>query len=200
MASASGGLRRVAAHALRQQLRENQKPLLGVDVGSYRCGFAIAPHIDAVAIPLKVVKRRNLDTSDVSSFLESVVRAHDVGGLVVGWPLQVDGTEGVSCHRVRRFVRQVSREVAGINLPYTLFDESNTTVDAYDDLKDSYGPECVIAVLVVAHTFTLWCVDIDLGPYSSTDCCGLRALRVGMLSRSTGVARLTSWQPHRYYR
>lgn len=139
----SAAVRRLAfikPSALRKHLIATQRPVLGLDVGSYRCGFAIAENFDSVAIPLQVVKRRNLATADVSNFLQNVARAHNVGGLVVGLPLNVDGTEGVSCNRVRRFMRQVARDV-DIGLPYTFYDESHTTVDAYDDLKDIYGVE-----------------------------------------------------------
>ena len=128
------------AKAFRQYLRSNGRRVLGVDVGSYRVGFAIAEDLDGFAMPLQVVKRQNQLTADVSAFIRNVVHSSDIGGLVVGWPLAPDGSEGVSCRRVARFMRQVSRE-AKIALPFTYFDESNTTVNAYEGLKEDVGRE-----------------------------------------------------------
>jgi putative transcription antitermination factor YqgF len=128
------------AKAFRQYLRNNGRRVLGVDVGSYRVGFAIAEGIDGFALPLQVVKGKTDLTTDVAAFIRNMVRSSDVGGLVVGWPLAPDGSEGSSCRRVARFMRQVSR-TANIALPYTYFDESNTTVNAYEDLKEDVGRE-----------------------------------------------------------
>eukprot|EP00750_Incisomonas_marina_P012476 INCI16887.1.p1 GENE.INCI16887.1~~INCI16887.1.p1 ORF type:complete len:142 (+),score=14.15 INCI16887.1:225-650(+) len=139
----SRALRKVAfleAEVFRRHLRESGRRVIGVDVGSYRVGFSIAENIDGVALPLKVVKRDRLATDEVSAFITDVVQSSNVGGMVVGWPLEVNGSEGVSCRRVTRFMKQVSREV-DFALPYTYYDESNTTVNAYEDLKDAYGEE-----------------------------------------------------------
>ena len=98
------------ADAFRQLLRESGRRVLGIDVGSQRVGLAISEDVDGIALPLKVVRRKDLTTTDVSAFIKDVVVSHNIGGLVVGLPIDLDGEEGVSCRRVKRFVRQVSRE------------------------------------------------------------------------------------------
>ena len=142
MAGLARRLVQVEADAFRQLLRESGRRVLGIDVGSQRVGLAISEDVDGIALPLKVVRRKDLTTTDVSAFIKDVVVSHNIGGLVVGLPIDLDGEEGVSCRRVKRFVRQVSRETE-LRLPYTFYDETNTTVDAYDNLKDAYGPEYV---------------------------------------------------------
>lgn len=133
------GLRRVVAADFRKLLRQNNKRILGLDVGNYRVGIALAENIQEHAVPLKVLKRKNWTTKTVSDFVNRFSFEHNVGGIVVGWPIDLQCKEGAACQRVARFMRQVGHEVT-IQLPYTFQDEFMSTIDAYEDILDTYGP------------------------------------------------------------
>jgi len=77
--------------------------ILGLDVGSRTIGMALSDVNLSVATPLDTVKRTKLNRD--AETIGNVIAAHDVGGLVVGLPVSMDGTEGPKCQSVRDFTR-----------------------------------------------------------------------------------------------
>lgn len=133
------GLVQVGGTALRQYLRETRQTILGLDVGSRKVGIAVAENVDSVPLPMTVVWRGKEGSAiEVAKFIDHVASFNDVGALVVGWPLELDGREGVRCRQVARFVRRLERDTP-MTLPYVLQDETNTTIDAYDYVQETFG-------------------------------------------------------------
>jgi len=107
--------------ALPELLSRNQR-LVGVDLGTKTIGLALSDISLTVATPLETLKRKKF-TIDAEALL-ALVRQHDVGALVVGLPVNMDGTEGPRAQATRAFVRNL----AGLSpLPVAYWDERWST-------------------------------------------------------------------------
>ena len=87
-------------HGLKAELAPEDR-LLGLDVGSKTVGLALSDVTRTIATPYRTLRRTTL-AKDAES-LRRTIDEHGVGGLVIGLPLQMDGTEGRRCQSVRRF-------------------------------------------------------------------------------------------------
>ncbi len=106
--------------------------ILCVDFGLKRVGLAVCDTLQILATPLPVCYTRSMRIS-----IDKVAAAaaeRNVCGIVVGLPLNLDGTESVQSGRVRAFARNLQK-VSG--LPVELYDERLTTVEADELLKDA---------------------------------------------------------------
>ena len=79
--------------------------LLGVDLGTKTIGLAISDAGQRIATPLQTIRRTKF-SQDIRAFGQ-VVREFEIGGFVFGWPLNMDGSEGGACDRVRSFVDEM---------------------------------------------------------------------------------------------
>lgn len=97
--------------------------LLGLDLGSKTIGLAISDPGLAVASPIDTIRRTKF-TKDAEA-LERTVEERNVGGLVIGLPINMDGTEGPRCQSTRQFaVNMIQR---GFALPIAFWDERLST-------------------------------------------------------------------------
>lgn len=110
------------------------KPMrvLAVDPGSRRIGLALSDEEGSIALPLETVERRG-EAAAVRRIAE-VVRERGAREIVVGLPLELDGTEGPAARRARLFAGAIEREV---EVPVVLWDERLTTVSAERALRES---------------------------------------------------------------
>lgn len=99
-------------------------PLLGLDVGDKRIGVALSDPTGMLATPLIVYHRR--DTVTDVQYVVDLARDHDVVGVVMGLPKNMNGTEGPQAEKTREFATAVS--AAGI--PVHFWDERLSTVEA----------------------------------------------------------------------
>ena len=81
-------------------LKPNQR-LLGLDVGSKTVGLALSDVSRSIATPLQTLARGKF-TEDAKKLLK-LAADHDVGALVIGLPINMDGSEGPRCQSVRQF-------------------------------------------------------------------------------------------------
>lgn len=96
--------------------------LIGVDLGTRTIGLALSDVGRSIASPLETIKRTKFST-DVKRLVELTAK-HGVGGLVIGLPLNMDGSEGPRAQATRAFVRNLA---AHLPLPVALWDERLTT-------------------------------------------------------------------------
>ena len=96
--------------------------LLGLDVGSRTIGLAVSDATWTVATPVRTLTRTRL-AADLCALSAMVVEL-EVGGFVVGLPMQMDGREGPRCQSVRQFVRDLT---LAIDLPTAFWDERLST-------------------------------------------------------------------------
>ena len=96
--------------------------LLGLDVGSKTVGLALSDPTLTVASPLQTLRRTKF-TRDAQA-LRAIATEHEVGGLVIGLPVSMDGTEGPRCQSVRQFARNLLQV---LDLPVAFWDERLST-------------------------------------------------------------------------
>ncbi len=97
-------------------------PLAGVDVGEITLGVAVSDTRLIIASPLTVIRRRKFTLDAPALF--ALMDQRGAGGLVVGLPVNMDGTEGRKCQSVRAFVRHLLRLK---DLPVAFWDERLST-------------------------------------------------------------------------
>lgn len=96
--------------------------LLGIDPGSTVIGVAISDPALRVASPLTGILRKKFATD--AARLAEIVRARNVGGLVIGLPKNMDGSEGPAAQSARTFVKNL---LAREDLPAAFWDERLST-------------------------------------------------------------------------
>ena len=79
--------------------------LLGVDLGTKTIGLALSDTLLMVATPLKTLERGKFGRD--AALLQQLRREHGVGGLVIGLPVSLDGTEGPRAQSTRAFARNL---------------------------------------------------------------------------------------------
>jgi len=82
-------------------------PLIGLDLGEKTIGVAVSDVMRAFASPLGLIQRTKF-TKDANALFE-LMAARGVTGLVLGLPLNMDGTEGVRCQSTRAFAHNLLR-------------------------------------------------------------------------------------------
>lgn len=100
-------------------------PLMGLDVGTKTVGLAVSDGLRGVATPLETVKRKKF-TQDAQALL-AIAAARGIGGLVLGLPLNMDGSEGPRCQATRAFAQNLGKLT---DRPMTFWDERLSTVAA----------------------------------------------------------------------
>jgi putative Holliday junction resolvase len=100
-------------------------PLLGLDLGTKTLGLALSDVTRTVASGLTTLSRGKF--SDDARRLLEIVGKYRVGGLVLGLPINLDGSEGPRAQATRAFARNLGRLVS---LPILLWDERLTTAAA----------------------------------------------------------------------
>ncbi len=85
--------------------------ILALDYGTKRIGVALSDELGWTAQPLETFERRTLDR-DVAH-IASLVNTHEVGQVVLGFPLQLDGREGPAILAMRDFASTLGAGIAG---------------------------------------------------------------------------------------
>ncbi len=111
--------------------------LMGLDIGKKTIGVAVSDSSQSIAMPVTTIKRTKF-SKDLPK-LETLALDYEVGGYLIGYPLNMDGSEGPKCQSVRDFAqefeRQVSDAVKQQGLWIGFWDErlSTATVDSFVD-------------------------------------------------------------------
>ncbi len=96
--------------------------LLGLDLGAKTIGIAASDTRLAIATPRETLRRGRF--RDDAAKLLALIARDDVGGLVIGLPVAMDGTEGPRCQSVRQFARSL---LEIIDIPIAFWDERLST-------------------------------------------------------------------------
>ncbi len=99
--------------------------LMGLDLGTKTIGVAVSDAMRSVATPLQTVKRTKFGKD--AAALEGLIANRGVAGLVLGLPLNMDGSEGPRAQSTRAFARNFTQR---LDLPLTFWDERLSTVAA----------------------------------------------------------------------
>ncbi len=101
------------------------RAVMGLDLGTKTVGVAVSDRLRGVASPLETIRRRKF-TLDAGRVLE-IAAGREIGGLVIGLPRNMDGSEGPRAQSARAFARNLSRLT---DLPTAFWDERLSTVAA----------------------------------------------------------------------
>ena len=99
--------------------------LLGLDLGTKTIGMAIADTRHLIATPYDTIKRTKFGAD--AAQLEAVIDAENIGGLVLGLPLNMDGSAGPRVQATHAFIRNLAARESFPDLPVLLWDERLST-------------------------------------------------------------------------
>lgn len=105
--------------------------LIGLDPGTKTIGVAVSDSRHGIATPLLVIRRKKL--KDDLADLRKVIGEYDAGGIVIGLPVNMDGSSGQRVQSVKAFQRNIARE---IDLPMVFWDERLSTFAVERNLID----------------------------------------------------------------
>jgi putative Holliday junction resolvase len=135
--------------------------IASIDFGKRRIGLALAYGERGAVIPIEVIERSSLvrDLARVVARLAELEVSH----VIVGLPLNMDGTEGPQARAAAQFAHQL-REASG--LVVDLFDERLTSFEARNRLLESGGrrPRGGIDALAAAIILESWLASMKAGP------------------------------------
>ena len=106
--------------------------VLGLDYGEKRIGLAVCDELGLTAqgLPTLIRKTKQHDLN----ILQSWIRQYAVETIVIGYPLRLDGTEGIQCEKVNRFAKVLAETFL---LPVIKWSETMSTKDAEEILMQS---------------------------------------------------------------
>lgn len=96
--------------------------LMGLDLGTKTIGVAISDGLRMAATPVETIRRSKF-TADAQRLL-ALIASHSITGIVIGLPLNMDGSEGPRVQSTRAFVRNLSQKT---DLPIAFWDERLST-------------------------------------------------------------------------
>jgi len=106
---------------------DNKSRLLGIDMGSKRIGISISDENRNIATPYETIQFTNLN--NLISRIKEIILENNIKGIVVGLPLNMNGTEGPSAQSVKDKIKSISKE---LNTSIVLWDERLSTVGSFN--------------------------------------------------------------------
>ena len=104
----------------------NKSRLLGIDPGKKRIGLAISDEDKLVSTPLKtILKKKHFD---FIREIKEIIEENNIKGIIVGNPLNMDGSKGSSSQSSNDFARNLSNN---ISIPVTMWDERLSSEGAF---------------------------------------------------------------------
>ena len=101
--------------------------LIGLDLGSKRIGISICDENQSIATPFKTINKTNIN--DLISQLKEIINENNVKGIIIGNPINMDGSLGKSSQSVKDISNNIAKS---IDLPLCLWDERLSTVGAFN--------------------------------------------------------------------
>lgn len=106
--------------------------ILGLDYGDRRIGVAVSDELGITARGLCMIMRRSLKR-DLDE-LERIIEACEAEKIVIGFPVRLDGTAGIQCQKVNRFIEVLEKR---FTLPVERWDETLSTWEAEEILNEA---------------------------------------------------------------
>ena len=113
-----------------EELKKNQikkSRLLGLDLGAKKIGVSICDDNQSIATPYKTIKKTNVE--ELIKEILAIIKDNNIGGIIIGNPINMDGSEGRSSQSVKDVASNISKSV---NLPLCLWDERLSTTGAFN--------------------------------------------------------------------
>ena len=108
--------------------------LLGLDFGGRTVGVAVSDELGFSAGRLETVRRKKPDKLRTTlSRISDLVSVNDASGVVLGWPVNIDGSQGERCTKTLEFAGKLKLR---ISVPIIFWDERLTTVEAKELMQE----------------------------------------------------------------
>ncbi len=101
--------------------------LIGLDLGSKRIGVSICDEKQSIATPFKTISKTSKD--ELINELKKIINENNVKGIVIGYPINMDGSLGSSAQSVNDISKNIDE---AINIDICLWDERLSTVGAFN--------------------------------------------------------------------
>jgi len=101
--------------------------IIGLDLGTKKIGVSICDENQSIATPFKTLIKKN--TKQFINEIKEIVDENDVKAIIIGNPINMDGSQGKSSQSVKDTANNISKS---INLPIFLWDERLSTVGAFN--------------------------------------------------------------------
>ena len=111
--------------------------LLGLDFGDKTIGIAVSDKSRTIATPIITIKRKGI-IEDIEKLLP-IFEEYDVGGIILGLPLSLDGSENKMTEKVRKFAKELMKSK---DIKITFYDERYSSDVIYKELRrNSFSKE-----------------------------------------------------------
>ena len=107
--------------------------ILAIDYGSKGIGIAISDELQMMARPLTTIRRERMKMSEIYDRISSLVQENQAGELVVGMPLNMDGSRGDAAISVEKFISKLKEKM---EIPVFAVDERLTSHEADQILRE----------------------------------------------------------------
>ena len=105
----------------------NKVRFIGLDLGSKRIGVSICDERQSIATPFKTINKTT--TNELIAELKIIIKENNIGGVIIGNPVNMDGSMGRSAQSVNDVATNISKS---IDQPVILWDERLSTVGAFN--------------------------------------------------------------------
>ncbi len=109
----------------------NNSRLLGIDPGTKNVGIAICDENKKVATPLKIMEKSKIGI--LIKEINEIIKENQIKGIVIGNPLNMDGSTGRSAQSAYDFAKNLSKN---ITIPITLWDERLSSEGSFKISKE----------------------------------------------------------------
>ena len=107
--------------------------LLGLDFGDKTIGIAVSDKSLTIATPIKTIRRKSISKDLIELF--DLIEVYNVGGLIVGLPLSLNGKENIRTEKVRKFVKAIELQK---NIKIMLYDERFSSDVIFKELRKNH--------------------------------------------------------------
>ena len=101
--------------------------LIGLDLGSKRIGVSICDEKQLIATPYKTIHKSK--NNELIEELKNIIQENDIRAIIIGYPLNMDGSSGSSAQSVNDVSKNIDKE---IDVDVCLWDERLSTVGAFN--------------------------------------------------------------------
>ncbi len=101
--------------------------LIGLDLGSKRIGVSICDEKQLIATPYKTIHKSK--NNELIKELKNIIQENDIKAIIIGYPLNMDGSAGSSAQSVNDVSKNIDKE---IDIDVCLWDERLSTVGAFN--------------------------------------------------------------------
>ena len=115
-----------------REIIPNNKTILCLDLGKKRIGLAISDINQKIASPYDVKKEKKF--SEILIILKNLIKKFDIGSIIIGDPINMDGSLGPKSQSSRSFISNISKD---IDIPILLWDERLSTIAAEKSLIEA---------------------------------------------------------------